>query len=370
MKKLLFIMTSLKGGGAEKVLIDLLHHFDYSRFEVDLCLLLDEGVYLPEIPAQVRCFKLYKSGKRRFLWEQRIRKYLGWHWGQKNRIRKYAALHYDTVISFMEGLPLVFHQYLLDRSDRNVTWVHTDLATNHYTSRLFLRLETEYQEYLPMDHIVFVSEKSKTQFGKLTAMIPTCSVIYNPIPREDIVRQAAENRPEKRKFTICSVGRLDRAKAFHRLIDVAESLKNQGYDLDFWIIGEGILRDELENAIRERHLEDSVFLLGFKKPPYPYVQQADIFLSTSLAEGYPLVICEALCLGLPVISTKTSGPTEILGNSEFGLLTEQSESSIEEALKSLIDDEQKRNFYHLKALERAGHLFDIDRSIRSIENVL
>ena len=142
------------------------------------------------------------------------------------------------------------------------------------------------------------------------------------------VAEAEREKPKKRKFTIVAVGRLVEAKRFDRLINVCGMLKQNHYDVDTWIIGEGHLRNELEDQIKELHLQDNVFLLGFKNPPYAYMREADLFVSTSDVEGYPLVVCEAMTLGLPIVATKITGPMELLENNRYGLLVEKKEEDI------------------------------------------
>ena len=91
----------------------------------------------------------------------------------------------------------------------------------------------------------------------------------------------------------------------------------------------------------------------------------DIFLLTSSAEGYPLSVCEAMCLGVPICATRTTGTLEILDNGKYGVLTEQDENSIFEAVKLLIDDADLRNEFHIKSLERS-EVFDIKKTMEEI----
>lgn len=142
MKDILFIMDSLAGGGAEKALVELLKNFDYTRYRISLCILFYQGIYLSDIPANVKVIPLYirNNSFRR----KSFRYYRKYHnsWLMSFQIRRKIQQHYDTIISFMEGWPLLFHSFVINRADRNVTWVHCDLLNNP-TSGCFNSLNQE-----------------------------------------------------------------------------------------------------------------------------------------------------------------------------------------------------------------------------------
>ena len=108
---------------------------------------------------------------------------------------------------------------------------------------------------------------------------------------------------------------------------------------------------------------------GFVRPAYPYMKVADIFLNTSESEGYPLVLCEALCLGLPVVATEITGAHEILDNSEFGLLVQEDVQDIYQGLKNMIDNDSMRTEYAHKALLRS-EIFSVEKVLDEIDAAL
>ena len=108
---------------------------------------------------------------------------------------------------------------------------------------------------------------------------------------------------------------------------------------------------------------------GFVRPAYPYMKVADVFLNTSEAEGYPLVLCEALCLGLPVVATDITGAHEILDNSEVGLLVQEDVQDIYQGLKKMIDNDLVRAEYAQKALLRS-EMFSVEKVLEEIDAVL
>ena len=183
------------------------------------------------------------------------------------------------------------------------------------------------------------------------------------------------------------VGRLNPQKRYDRALAVAKRLYEDGCDFELWILGEGNLETSLKETAQAYGIDRCVrFLgfkkpsyaymrkadlrfLGFKKPSYAYMRKADLFLNTSEAEGYPLVICEALCLGLAIVATGISGTSEILAHSEYGLLTDEDEEAIYRNVKRMMSDEMLRNHYRVKAIQRAA-MFDVPTTMDQIYRIL
>ena len=141
-------------------------------------------------------------------------------------------------------------------------------------------------------------------------------------------------------------------------------------DIDFWIVGAGCLESDLSKMIHDLHLDDNVHLLGYKPNPYVYIKCADLFVSCSLAEGFSLVVAEALCLGKAIVSTKTVGPVELLGsNSEYGVLADNDDESLYNAIKLFVNDYNKVFVYQDKAAKRSL-MFDVEKTMNEIYSIL
>lgn len=368
MKKILFILTNLAGGGAEKVLVDIFRHTDFERFKVDLLLVVNEGIYLSSLPAQIRVMSLYEKRGIRYKLDFLFTRYLRIDIFQCSLVKKKIGEDYDVIVSFMEGIPLKFHKYLMERAKKNISWVHLDLLKHHYTEKYFRKNE-ELWLYQAMDQVFFVSNEARQSFSSLFGSFSSFITIYNPIDREMIEVRAREKNVVKKNFTICSVGRLTYQKRYDRLLILANRLKKSGLKIDFWLLGIGPLEENLKHQVRQLGIEDCINFLGFQSNPYPYIKAADMFLSTSMTEGYPLVICEALCLDKPIVATNVTGPREILGDSEYGLLAEESDEAIFSAVQRMIDDEDLRKHYATKASERK-QLFDIQSTVDNIYRLI
>jgi len=368
MKDILFIMDSLAGGGAEKALIEYLKNFDYTRYRISLCILFYQGIYLSDIPENVKVIPIYTRNNS--FRRKSFRYYRKYHnsWLMSFQIRHKIQQHYDTIISFMEGWPLLFHSFVMNRADRNVTWVHCDLLNNP-TSGCFYNLNQERKCYENIDCITFVSNTARENFDKLYRVNTPKKCLYNVVDAKNIEEKAAKDIVSKNGFTIISIGSLYKVKGYDRLLRVAKMFKDNGYSLSFQILGSGQELDNLLALRNELGLEEDVLFLGFEENPYPYLKQSDIFISTSLSEGLPYVICEAFVLGVPVVATETAGAIELLDNGKYGILTGQDEFSIYEGLRRLIDSEDLREEYHLKSQIRA-EMFNIDETMNSMYELI
>ena len=377
MKSVLFLMPSLPGAGAEKVLIEILRHIDYTQYNVSLFLEYREGVYLQDVPDKVSIIALHGPNN---LWFQRLHRRLverGWYAPFHEMVyrRMFLSLlrgkRYDTIISFMEGSAVKFHSYIFDKGKRNISWVHIDFQQKHWSLDFFRDAEDERQCYEKMDKIIFVSNDAKTGFDSLFHLSAEKYAVHYNIIDADRIRRLSQmcTAEQKNKFTICMLGRLNTQKRHDRAISVAKTLKELGYDFELWIIGDGELREKLENQIIEAGLQDVVKLKGFINPPYSMLAQADIFLNTSEAEGFSLVVAEAFCLGIPVVSTNVSGPRELLGDSEYGILTSQEEKDIASAVRTMMDKPQLRKHYSVMSLTRS-QMFNVDASMSAFYKLL
>ena len=164
-------------------------------------------------------------------------------------------------------------------------------------------------------------------------------------------------------------GRLSRQKRYDRALEAIKLLKDDGYDIELWILGGGELEITLKTLAKNLGLEHMCDFKGFVRPAYSYMRIADIFLNTSEAEGYPLVLCEALCLGLPVVATDITGANEILDKSKYGLLVPENVWDIYRGLKAMIDDNLLRSDYAFKASQRSN-MFSVERVVSQIDAVL
>lgn len=375
-KRILFLMPDLPSGGAEKVLIDILRNFDYNVYDVTLLLKYRQGVYLKDIPREVRFKTMFGASN---IWVERWHRLLGilhcyhlYHSIVHKLILLFTlyGLKFDTIVSFMEGEAVRLHSYIMGKAANNVSWVHIDLKTKHWSQVFFKSDKQEQRAYAAMDKVVFVSEEARRRFLELFDVdAAKCCVQYNLIDTNAIRTLSSSKEVKKEKLTVCMVGRLNPQKRYDRALRVVKRLKDDGVDFVLWILGEGGLEGELRAMISELGVEDYVQLKGFLKPSYAYMKTADIYWNTSDAEGYPLVVCEALCLGLPVVATDICGTNEILGGGSYGLLTQEDDDSIYNGMRRMIESKSLREEYAARALKGA-ETFDVKSVMNDIYRLL
>jgi glycosyltransferase involved in cell wall biosynthesis len=369
MKKLLFIITNLGGGGAEKVLINLLNNIDYNKYKVDMLLISRQGVYLDKVNKNVNVKYIIPKDDnggiiqdiyRRF----RYRLYTDY---PKLMAKMLIGNKYDVEIAFLEGAPTTFLSYSPNRSSKKVAWVHTDL-TKHRT----MSYEMEREIYKTIDNVICVSKQSRDKFIDMYPEYHNkANVIYNLIDKENIKKFAEEKiRFNFNENSIVAIGRLTRLKRFDILIKAHKLLLNEGINNNLVILGEGELREELETLVKELDVEESVTMPGFIKNPYPFIKNGDLFVVSSDYEGFSLVVAEAMTLGKAIVSTDCTGPSELLGYGEIGVLVDRgNEFAMKDRLKELFLDKNLRHYYEQKAIERS-EMLNKEMVMNNIYNLL
>jgi len=376
MKNILFTIETLNGGGAERVLINLLQKLDRNKFQLNLLLFSKEGVYLKQLPDDVKVFYLFRDPLTfkfsffRFL-------YRAFRWfavkflvSCPSFLRFIVCIkgNYDVGISFCEGINLALLVYNRTHFKRLISWVHIDFSkhtANISNSKIAILLKS-------FDSIFFVSEDARLGFFKKfpkVASIAKTKVVYNPINIASIKSMDNSEPFHKERITVLSVGRLSRQKRFDKLIRVQRMLIDQGVFCDMLIIGEGPEAPVLKALIHEFNLMDNVKLEGFKENSYEWIRHADILAMTSDYEGLPLVICEGMVLAKPILATNVTGPRELLEDGKFGLLVDNTDLAIYEGLKELITNRASRNHY-TKILEDNQGNFIFTDSLSHIETLL
>ena len=145
-------------------------------------------------------------------------------------------------------------------------------------------------------------------------------------------------------------------------------LKDKCYTFIIRIVGEGPLENKLKKYAESLNISDIVEFLGYKTNPYPYMKNSDIYICTSLSEALNVAILESICLGLPIVSTKTACACELLTN-DRGIITEHDDLSICNGLQLLLDSEEKRIEYSKKSLNEAEK-FNLSKIMDDIYSVI
>ena len=136
-----------------------------------------------------------------------------------------------------------------------------------------------------------------------------------------------------------------------------------------WLLGDGELRPQLEQIIVDENIAEIVTLWGFQSNPYNIMAHCDLFVCSSVWEGYSTAVTEALVLGLPIVTTDCSGMSELLKGGECGIITDNSEEALYSGVKHMLDFPSELESYARKAKER-GKDFNISELMKPIEDLL
>ena len=356
-KKVLFVIESLSGGGAEKVLTVLLKHIDKTRFDVTLCTVVEIGVYMDEIKKYVSCTSILGNPNRKTflgkIW-YRFKYKCVYNWLPLRWVyRLFIPQGNDVEVAFVEGFATKLMAASSNRQAKKLAWVHTDLINNHWIESIYQNITEERLSYQKYDQIIGVSKQVTNSVQKLYHLknVITC---YNPIESDVILKWAGENLSlpsKKESLRLVSVGRFVPQKAFDRLLRVVNRLYKEGFSLELWLLGDGEQRPLLEQYIRDKNLEAIVTLWGFQTNPYPYLQQSDLFVCSSVSEGYSTAVTEALIIGLPVVTTACSGMDELLDNGTYGIITTNDEGALYEGVKRCFTQSDLLNAYKEQAIQ-------------------
>ena len=172
------------------------------------------------------------------------------------------------------------------------------------------------------------------------------------------------------EFNIVSVGKVIPVKGYDRLARIHKRLRDKGLKVHTYILGIGSQRTEIEQYCAENNIQDSFTFLGYQMNPYKYMSKADLFVCSSISEGLSTAVTEALIVGLPIVTTDVSGMKELLGaNSDYGIIVDNDETSLEDAIKKFLISEELRKKYKRLAVER-GKEFSKEKVINRIEELL
>jgi glycosyltransferase involved in cell wall biosynthesis len=367
-KNLLFVINNLNCGGAEKALISLLETIDYSLYNVDLLLFKHEGLFFSKIPKQVNlleepseykyfdmpiktaikdCIKrnqtgialsrvfagyIFKTEKNAVRSEQRV-------WKHISKSMKSIDKRYDVAIGYLEKGPIYFCVEKVN-AIKKIGFIHNDY------DHLGMDPDIDAKYFDKLDHIVTVSEKCanvlKERFPFYKQKV---EIMYNIVSPKIIRKMSLEKVEMDMKgegTRIVSVGRLNYQKGFELAIDACKKLVKHGYEIKWYILGEGEERIKIEKLITENNLQGIFILLGIKKNPYPFVKESDIYVQPSRFEGKSIAIDEAKILHKPIVVTNFSTAKDQIKSKENGLIVDMDSESLFEGIRKLIDNQDLR----------------------------
>ena len=262
---------------------------------------------------------------------------------KKHIYRKYIENNYDVEVAFLEG-PITNLLSVKNTKTSKIAWIHNDINLV-FGKTLKSKIKKIYNKkiYSKYQRLVFVSKHNLQKFEECYKLNVPKEVVHNYLNKQNVIEKAKESVQDfqnENTINFLTVARLVNQKAIGRLISVHEKLIKNGYNHKFYVVGDGPLRNELEQKIKDLNLGQTFILLGQKENPYPYIKQADYFCLLSYYEGLPMVLLEAKQLNKYIIITDTAS-REALEGYENKLIVENSENGIYEGLKNVIENQYK-----------------------------
>lgn len=367
--RIAFFLPSLNGGGAERVIIRIAEGFADQGWLTDLVVYHAMGAYVDQLPKQIKLVNLQAGSP------QMLTKTLG--------LAKYLRSQQpDVLLTTLDDVNSAGWARRLVGSSTKIIMLVQNHLSQHFRARHSpvvrrLRAQIVKQFYPWADQIVAVSQgvadDVATMMGVSSEQI---RVIYNPVVQPNLSQKAAEplNHPwfaEGQAPVILGVGRLVKQKDFATLVRAFALVRQQklcrlvilgdvdGYEAD---IKPGLLQ-----LIADLNVESDVAFLGFVENPYKYMARAQVFVLSSIYEGFGIVVAEALSVGTSVVSTDCeSGPAEILKQGQFGrLVTVGDSSAMATAIVEALDCPHPSDL-----LKHRAHDFTTDASVNQYREVV
>lgn len=361
-KEVLFIMNNLNCGGAEKALISLLSHFDYSNYHVDLLLFKKEGLFLNQVPPEVTLLEepyeysffdgsfvkaiykalcafrldivyyrllfsfIYKKEKRNSVREQRV-------WKTIAATLKALSKEYDLAVGFLENKP---NYFCVDKVNAKVKvgFIHNDYAKLELDSIL------DHPYFDRLDYVATISEECRASLQRVFPDLINKFIVVQNISSPQLIHTlaSASIEPMEGSLKILTIGRLSPQKGYDLVIATAKLLKEQHIDFKWYIIGVGPLQNELYHQAKEYQLEQYVIFLGLKENPYPYLKACDLYVQPSRFEGKSIAIDEAKILHKPIVVTNFSTVKDQIQNEINGLVVSMDASSLQQEILRIKED--------------------------------
>lgn len=332
MKKIIIVSHAMEIGGAERALLGLLNSFDYSKFQVDLFLMRQEGDLFKFIPKEVNLLPMNQARylavpMKTLLSERKLKMLYGrlkGKWLAKKRVEslelgkdnqvaltyshrytwKYMDdinpnVEYDLAISFLTPHYICLNHV---KAKKKIAWIHTDYST------IDIDVETELGMWEGYDYIASISEKATEAFlQKFPTLQDKIIGIDNIVTNSMVEEQADEPinvEFEKEEYIkLLSVGRFSYAKNFDNVPEICKYLLESGLNIRWYLIGFGGDEQLIRANIEKYGMKNKVIILGKKDNPYPYIKNCDIYVQPSRYEGKAVTVREAQILQKPVIIT-------------------------------------------------------------------
>lgn len=306
--RVLHVILSFGMGGAERLVVDIEKYIDKNKYMVTLVSLFPKQGTPLEKELENKDLSVYYLGLK------------------KNSPFSYFKALYDLMCVFKNVNPHIIHTHLkvipftffptiLYKVPGRVHTLHS-IANREADGivRFINRIAFRFFKV----RTVCVSAAVKKSFEDLYGKSRQTIVIYNGIPINKFLN--VDHKKKGNKKILINVARFTPQKNHRLLIEVFHILNQKTKDVELWLIGDGPLRNEIEILVREKCLEEKVKFLGVREDIPEILAMGDVFVSSSIIEGHPVSLLEALAAGLPIVATAVGGVSEALDKGKVGIL--------------------------------------------------
>ena len=390
-KKLIFMAINMNVGGTEKALLNLISEIPEEEYEITILMLEKYGGFLDSIPEVVNLEYLkeysqlkkllnnppkqimkdyFKKGRLMKVLAHGFIHYLSKHFGERSLyfkflLRRTAVLEKEYDVAVAYAGPMDFISYFVVnkiKAKKKIQWIHFDVSKIGFNRKFAAKY------YKKFNSIFVVSREGATQLIKLLPSVKNKIEYFpNGLP-SDLVKRSLEKGFEDdfKGLRILTVGRLSKEKGQDLIISVMVRLRDEGYNVRWYCLGEGSSRKEYEEQINKNKLSESFILLGSNTNPYPFIRQCDVYVQPSRHEGYCITLSEAKRLCKPIVTTDFTGAKEQIIHEETGLIVPVNEVHLYKAVKKLLDDHSLRQRFNFKLQQEKVE----NNEIGNIDNIM
>lgn len=367
-RKLLFVIDSFNIGGAERSLCTLLNLLPAEGFDIHVMLTARGGALEKYLPPTVRLTRIPLCGgsfgsRIRFSWRHLLHAVssrlpaavrskanpVERHWRLLGSLAPAPEETYDVAVAYHQGFPTYYVASKV-KARRKIAWINADIVRDSYSENFNLGFYALYNKVVTASPGLrdLLLDAWDFRPGQL---IPIRDIVSPAVlhrlaedpAAKDAVREEAD-APDSDRLRLLTVGRLVPVKGYDLLIGTAAILKNRGLAFRWDIIGDGPLREEIQELIRTRGLSDNVRLLGALDNPYPLMRCCDIYVQPSRSEGYGIAVCEARAFCRPVIVTAFKVASGLVSDGTDGLICGMDAESLADAVSRLSSPQLRENF--------------------------
>ncbi len=390
-RKVIFRSGSLRMGGLERVLIEVLQTIDKEKFDIYLVIDDDcgkENIFEKDIPKDIPYFFLkpekliretekYKEKKKniiyKLMYNLMMEKENKVMYRNMQRILKDIG-EIDVIVDFDGGASKYIEKLDIKKK---IVWIHNSIPNLKKKEGKIKRFGKRLEKY---DRVVAICDEMKEEIENIYPNLKgKVSRIYNPFNFERIEKLMEDEREltkEQKKMLnedyCIAIARLDNVqKDFLTLVRAYKFVKESGIQDKLYIVGDGPSKEEIINEIKKLSLEENIKLIGLSKNPYIWLKNSKLFVHSSKYEGLPTVLIEALICNKMIISSNCpTGPKEILKNESCGKLFEVGNiKELGDYLIEFLANKNNRELYEKNVILRKEE-FNKNKVIKEYEKLI